>query len=217
MKSRCPECGVPVSWFAGACSNCGAPNTTRRIVIGSAAALALLLVAGGAGLFIATRDQPLFGSLTSSNQASPGVDFFWLEDAMKACDSKAAQDPRTLHILVIPVSPSLGSTVVWSSLALNQIGNAFVLPGDRTLDGLKRSLLTITKGDYVFSIRDEATKETYRWDPANGVKWFNSTKAGVIKTLRMQIKPKDSGNTESWGNTVDHKPGTCYWINALPQ
>ncbi len=233
MTPQCPECGAAVGWTARICDACGEPNSVRRNLFGTAAALGVLLIAGAVAVFVATRERPLIegiapvqeppapGQAPPAPAQSPGTavprDFAWLEQAMKACDDKAAQDTGTLHILVVPLAVDPAKAADWRSSALNEIGNAIVLSGTQTIDALKQGTFTISADEYVFSVRDEATKVVYRWDPASGVKWITSAQAGTIKSLRMQFKPKNAGSDESWGNAVDHKAGFCYWINALVQ
>src|SRR5690242_13574115 len=54
----CPFCGEPVHWYGLSCRQCGAPNDTARQWLEGAAVVAVLLLAIGIGLFIATRQRP---------------------------------------------------------------------------------------------------------------------------------------------------------------
>jgi len=149
----------------------------------------------------------------------PRIDsaFGWLQEAMKACDEKAASETGTLHVLVVPLVSVSKNAQEWRSISRNDIGNAMVLGGDETLEALKQGQLAISTDRYVFSVRDETTATVYRWDAATGVKWFRSSEAGAITSLKMQFKPQQAGRDDRWGNTFEYKSGTCYWINALFQ
>ena len=135
---------------------------------------------------------------------------------MKSCDQEASQNLNTLHFLVIPLEVPPGIVRDWRRVALNTMGNAYVLGGDLTLENLRQQVVMLSKQEYVFSIRDDDTKETFRWNPATGVQWFRKTDNGAIKNFRMQIKPRDSGSNERWGNVITRLAGNCNWISALP-
>lgn len=220
MSSRCPYCGESVSRLARSCPACGAANPARNTVLGAAIASAVLIPAIAIAIYAATRwDRPLIegGILADQPSAStPGEDFAWLSAAMKECDAKAAQDPNALHFLVIPLAADPKQTENWRKLALNQVGNAIVLAGDDTINGLQRRALTIaTSEDYVFSIRDEKTQVVRKWEPSSGVKWFSTVEGSDIVSFRMQFKPRDKGRDDDWGNVMIHQKGNCYWINAV--
>ena len=61
--------------------------------------------------------------------------------------------------------------------ALNRIGNAMVLPGDRDANGLRRKALSIAPEEYTFSIRDEKHRRCASGRPSTGVKWFSVPEA----------------------------------------
>ena len=112
-------------------------------------------------------------------------------------------------------SHTIRSVEQWRPRALNRIGNALVLPGDDTLGGLRRKALAIASQPYVFSIRDDKTGTVRKWEPATGVKWFSIADADDVSLFRMQYRPSDRGSDDSWGNTIVHQKGNCYWVNAL--
>jgi hypothetical protein len=223
MSRPCAACGADVAMLARFCPECGAPNPARRTVVGTVIALAVLVPAIAVAIYAATRwEQPLIpGDRLADeplpSQPVPGRDdnFDWLALAMKACDEKATAEPNALHILVVPIAYDAATVELWRRVALNRIGNALILPGDEILGALRRKNLSIATQSYVFSIRDEKSGNIRKWDAATGVKWFSIADAGELTLFRMQYRPGGRGRDDSWGNTVVHQKGNCYWVNAL--
>jgi hypothetical protein len=222
MTRRCAQCNAALPLLARSCPTCGTANPARRVAFGTAAVLAVLGPAIGIAIYAATRwEQPLISGDQLADQALPSQpaagadgDFAWLSAAMKACDDKAAREPNFLHLLVIPLAFDPKDVEQWRKLSLNRIGNALVLPGEDTLNGLRSKSLSIAAGQYVFSIRDERDQSVRKWEPATGVKWYSADADG-IESLRMQYKPHDKGRDDSWGNAISHHKGICYWVNAI--
>ena len=239
MKRPCPTCGASMSPLTRFCAACGTANPARTTVLAMAAAIAVLVPAIAVAIYAATRwERPLIegGTLadqtatpepTASSPTGPGPmtpapapagqadDFAWLSTAMKECDAKAAQEPDVLHFLIVPLASDSKFAEDWRTVSLNTIGNAVVLPGTDTLNGLQRRTLTIAPGEYAFSIRIENTQAVRRWDASTGVKWISTPGAGAIALFRIQFKPRDKGRDDAWGNAIAHQRGNCYWINAL--
>jgi hypothetical protein len=209
--------------MASSCPRCDAPNPARRAILAAAAIVAVLGPAIAIAIYAATRweqpliagDQPADQALPSQPVAGSDADFTWLSAAMKACDDKAASEPNALHLLVVPLSFEPKDLTSWRTISLNRIGNALVLPGKETLDGLRGKSLSIDPEQYVFSIRDEKTRAVRKWGPANGVKWLSIADAEGVASLQMQYKPRDKGTDDNWGNLIAHQKGTCYWVNAI--
>ena len=202
--------------LARTCAACGTPNAAWDTVLGIVIAILVLVPAIAIAIYAATHwgEQ---GS-TSTERSSPLVskgDFAWLSSAMAECDAKAAQEPSVLHFLVIPLASDPTHTEDWRRAALNEIGNAMALSRDDTLSGLQQQSLTISTGEYIFSIRDEKTQVVLRWEPSIGVKWFSTAEADSIASFRIQFKLLNKGQDGAWGNTIDRKKGNCYWINAI--
>ena len=202
--------------LARTCAACGTPNSAWDTVLGIVIAILVLVPAIAIAIYAATHwDEQ--GS-TSTERSSPLVskgDFAWLSSAMADCDAKAAQEPSVLHFLVIPLASDPTHTEDWRKAALNEIGNAMALSRDDTLSGLQQQSLTISTGEYIFSIRDEKTQVVLRWEPSIGVKWFSTAEADSIASFRIQFKLLNKGQDGAWGNTIVRKKGNCYWINAI--
>ena len=73
------------------------------------------------------------------------------------------------------------------------------LSRDDTLSGLQQQSLTISTGEYIFSIRDEKTQVVLRWEPSIGVKWFSTAEADLIASFRIQFKLLNKGQDGAWG------------------
>lgn len=223
MRTTCPWCDAAVPLMARSCPECGAANPARRTILGVAATIAVLAPAIAIAIYAATRwEQPLITAdrpadlpLPSQPVTGSDADFNWLSAAMKACDDKASREPNALHFIVVPLSTDAKNIGQWRLSALNRIGNALVVPGDGMLNGLRRKELSIAPEEYVFSIRDEKTQAVRKWEPAKGVKWLSVADAEGVTSLRIQYKPRDHGRDDNWGNVLEHRPGNCYWINAV--
>lgn len=222
MKAQCQWCDAPVPLLARSCPECGAANPTRRAVLGAAAAVAVLIPAVAIAIFAATRwDNPLIVGDAPAEQSLPsqaitGTDrnFDWLASAMKSCDSRAADEPNVLNVLVVPLTFNPQDLEQWRRQALNRIGNAMVLPSTDTLDALRRNTIAIAPEEYAFSVRDGKTQQERRWTRLTGVRWLSAPGAEDFSVFSMQFRPRDKGRDDSWGNPIVHQKGNCYWVNA---
>ena len=136
---------------------------------------------------------------------------------MKSCDEVAAADKNSLYFLVIPLVSNPNKEKDWRFLAVNQIGNASVLLVKDAIEALKQGTLTISGDTYIFSLRPGAGQPVHRWDPALGVKEFRFDGAAATASFQLQIKPRGMGRDNDWGATMQHQPGTCYWVTVLPR
>ncbi|MGH6768667.1 MAG: hypothetical protein ACRECO_06550 [Xanthobacteraceae bacterium] len=211
--TTCPECGESVALSAGACANCGAPNPARRTLIkiglwGSA--LAALVVLAAAALIVM---RP--ATLPDGTDAKPDDDLAWLTEAMKKCDEDATKDPSTLHLMVIPLVDQAKDEPGWRRISLNDIGNAILIKAEDMLAGLKRDALRISKTEYIVAVRNETTKEIYKWSPSVGVKRFSTPNADAIEQFKIQFQPRNGMGGLDWGAVFSRQKGNCYWVNAI--
>lgn len=156
----------------------------------------------------------------SSNQQGAAVDqrggdFAWLETAMKQCDEQAAKDAKGLHYLVIPLVDEPRDEPGWRRISINDIGNAILINGEDMLAGLRRKALRLSTDEYVFSARNEATKDVLTWKPSMGVRKFVINDASAIKQFRVQFQSNDASRAINWGATFERQEGNCYWVNAI--
>ena len=222
MTNRCPECAAKVPLTARFCPACGTANSSRQTILGAVIAIAVLGLAIAVGLYAATRwDKPLIAGTGQAeltlppHPATTGDEADWLSAAMKACDARAASEPDAVHFLVVPLTSTTRDRDRWRNVSLNTIGNAVVLPGDDTVRGLRDRTLTIDRGAYTFSVRDEKAQATRRWENITGVKWLSIAKAADIEAVRMQFKLRGKGRDDQWGNAIPRHRGNCYWINVF--
>jgi zinc-ribbon domain len=212
-STDCQHCGEPIAPGARSCGYCGAPVRARRsplILIGVVAILGVA-VAVVAFLLLAGRSTDRQGAAVDPK----GGDFAWLETAMKQCDEQAAKDPKALHYLVIPLVDEPRDEPGWRRISINDIGNAILVSAEDMLAGLRRKALRITNDEYVFSARNEATKDVLTWKPSTGVRKFVVNDASAIKQFRVQFQSNDAARAINWGTTFERQAGNCYWVNAI--
>lgn len=195
------------------CGHCGAPVRGRSSVLTVTVILAVLCLAalGVAFLLLAGRSSDRQGAAVEQR----GDDFGWLDTAMKQCDEQAAKDPKGLHYLVIPLTDEPRDEPGWRRVSINDIGNAILLGSDDMLAGLRRKALRLSTDEYVFSARNETTKDVLTWKPSTGVRKFVVNDASAIKQFRVQFQSNDASRAINWGATFDRQEGNCYWVNAI--
>ena len=176
-------------------------------------ALAVLCLAaiGLAVFLLAGRSADQQGAAVDQR----GGDFAWLETAMKQCDEQAGKDPKGLHFLVTPLIDEPRDEPGWRRISINDIGNAILINGEDMLAGLRRKALRISTDEYVFSTRNEATKDILTWKPSSGVRKFVISDAAAIGQFRVQFQSNDAARAINWGATFERQPGNCYWVNAI--
>jgi zinc-ribbon domain len=212
-SSDCSHCGEPIQKGARACGYCGAPVRARWSALTIAAVLggACLAVLVVAFLLLAGRSPNPEGAAVDQR----GGDFAWLETAMKQCDEQAAKDPKGLHYLVIPLVDEPRDESGWRRVSINDIGNAILIGGEDMLAGLRRKALRISTDEYVFSARNETTKDVLTWKPSSGVRKFVINDAAGMTQFRVQFQSSDAARAINWGATFERQPGNCYWVNAI--
>jgi hypothetical protein len=211
----CRNCGQRLPQNARACDYCGATVSPRRnVVVIIAAVAALCIVAAVAAGFMLMGRSSTPGETVVEQQRADG-DFAWLETAMKQCDDEAAQEPKRLHFLVIPLVDEPRDEPGWRRISINDIGNAILVKADDMLAGLKRRALRIGTDEYVFSARNETTKDVLTWKPSTGVRKFVINDASDIEQFRVQFQSSDAARAINWGAIFERQPGNCYWVNAI--
>jgi hypothetical protein len=210
----CRHCGEPLPKGARACGYCGAPVQARRSGLLIAGALAVLALAAVAVAFLLLGSPTPNQEGTAVDQRASG-DFGWLETAMKQCDAQATSDQKGLHFLVIPMIDEPRDEPGWRRISINDIGNAILVNSEDTLAGLRRKALRLSTDEYVFSARNEATKDVLTWKPSTGVRKFVINDASAIGQFRVQFQSNDASRAINWGATFDRQPGNCYWVNAI--
>jgi hypothetical protein len=215
-STECSHCGEPIARGARTCSYCGAPVAAPRrnvlMLVAAAAVLALAVVAIAA--FMLMGRTPTQEGTAVDQQAGAG-DFVWLETAMKQCDEQAAKDPKGVHFLVIPMVDEPRDEPGWRRVSINDIGNAILVNSDDMLAGLRRKALRISNDEYVFSVRNERTRDVLTWKPSTGVRKFVVNDGTGIEQFKAQFQSNDAARAVNWGATFDRKEGNCYWVNAI--
>jgi hypothetical protein len=210
----CRHCGEPLPKGARACGYCGAPVQARRSGLLIAGALAVLALAAVAVAFLLLGRSTPNQEGTAVDQRASG-DFNWLEVAMKQCDEQATNDQKGLHFLVIPMVDEPRDEPGWRRISINDIGNAILVNSEDALAGLRRKALRISTDEYVFSARNEVTKDVLTWKPSTGVRKFVVNDASAIGQFRVQFQSNDASRAINWGATFERQAGNCYWVNAI--
>jgi hypothetical protein len=212
-STDCSHCGEPIPRGARSCTYCGAPVRARwsALAIATVLGLACLAVLAVAFLLLYTRSPNQEGAAVDQR----GGDFAWLETAMKQCDEQAANDTKGLHYLVIPLIDEPRDEPGWRRISINDIGNAILINGEDMLAGLRRKALRISTDEYVFSARNETTKDVLTWKPSSGVRKFVVNDASGIQQFKVQFQSSDAARAINWGATFERQPGNCYWVNAI--
>jgi hypothetical protein len=139
----------------------------------------------------------------------------WLDKAMKQCDEQAAKETKGLHYLVTPLIDTPRDEPGWRRISINDIGNAILIKGEDMLAGLRRKALRISSDEYVFSARNEKTKDILTWKPSKGVRKFVLNDASDMEEFKVQFQSDDAARAINWGATFIRQPGSCYWVNAI--
>jgi hypothetical protein len=212
-STDCSHCGEPIQKGMRACGYCGAPVRARWSPLAIAAVLgvACLAVLVVVFLLLAGRSPNRDGAAVDQS----GSDFAWLETAMKLCDEQAAKDDKGLHYLVIPLVDEPRDEPGWRRISINDIGNAILIGGEDMLAGLRRKALRISTDEYVFSARNETTKDVLTWKPSTGVRKFVINDASGIQQFKVQFQSSDAARAINWGATFERQAGNCYWVNAI--
>jgi hypothetical protein len=210
ISTLCRNCGARIRTWAAACNRCGAPNPARRSFLAIAGMVVLGLVAVLVGLVALSRMR----SEPAEIQGTDG-NYAWLETAMKQCDAQAAKETKALHYLVTPLVDTPRDDPGWRRISINDIGNAILINSEDMLAGLRRKALRVSGDEYVFSARNEKTRDILTWKPSKGVRKFVINDASDISEFKVQFQSSDAGRAINWGSTFIRQPGNCYWVNAI--
>jgi len=148
--------------------------------------------------------------------ATPSTDLAAITKAMSDCDAEAIKLPEQLHFLVLPMVPSKGAESDWRALALQEVGNTFLLLSAKdALDGLRDGKLMVRDGRYTFSVLDSATGQSYSWTSATRIARLSRPAPKEVKSLKLGFDFSSTQNGAQWSNEFRRDPGTCYWVSVL--
>jgi hypothetical protein len=148
--------------------------------------------------------------------AAPAVDLAAITKAMSDCDAEAIKLPDQLHFFVLPMLPSKGAENDWRNLALQEVGNTFLLLSAKdALDGLRDGKLVVRDGRYTFSVLDSATGQSYSWTSATRISRLSRPAPKEVKSLKLGFDFSTTQAGPQWSNEFRRDPGTCYWVSVL--
>jgi hypothetical protein len=147
---------------------------------------------------------------------APANDLAAVTKAMSECDAEATKDPSSLHFLVLPLLPGKSAENDWRNLALQEVGNSFLLLSAKdALDGLRDGKLTVRPGRYTFAVLDSASGATYSWTSATSVSRLSRPVAQDVKSLKLGFDFSATQAGAQWSSEFRRDPGTCYWVSVL--
>jgi len=149
-------------------------------------------------------------------QEPPGPDLAAVKKAMSDCDAAAAGEPDSLYFLVLPLVPGSARNHDWRQVALQTIGNAYMLLGaNDALDGLGDGGLAVRPGRYTFAVLDTASGMTYSWTSATGMSRLARKDSGTVKTLKLGFDFSAGQTGPQWSAEFKRDRGACYWVVVL--
>jgi hypothetical protein len=80
--------------------------------------------------------------------------------------------------------------------------------------GLRNRVLVLYQKPVGFAATDATTGTTYKWKPSTGVTSLK-TRGSDTDGLKLGLEIPEVSSETLWGPTIQHKKGTCHWINAL--
>jgi len=151
-----------------------------------------------------------------STQEPPPPDVAAVKKAMSDCDAAAAQDPDSLYFLILPLLPTHPGDHDWRPVALQTIGDAYMLLGaNDALDGVRDGKLTVRPGRYTVSVLDTSSGATYSWTSATGMIRLARKDSGAVKTLKLAFDFSKTQTGPQWSAEFKRDLGTCYWVMPL--
>jgi hypothetical protein len=203
------------------------PRLNRAQLVHVAASIAVLLIAAVGGIVVprtartpapaqAPAAAPSADVVPQLAPAAPATDLASITRAMSECDAEATRQPDQLHFLVLPLLPAKAAENDWRSLALQEVGNTFLLLSAKdALDGLRDGKLVVRRGRYTFSVLDSASGTTFSWTSATDISRLSKPVGQDIKSLRLSFDFSAAQTGGQWSNEFPRAPGTCYWVSVL--
>jgi hypothetical protein len=147
---------------------------------------------------------------------APPTDLPAITKAMSDCDAAAAQDTASLYFLVLPLVQANPADHDWRAVALQTVGNAYVLlSANDALDGLRDKKLVLRPGRYTFSALDSGSGASYSWTSATGVSRLSRRDSGAVKALKLGFDFSEQQTGPQWTAEFKRDPGICYWVSVL--
>jgi hypothetical protein len=146
----------------------------------------------------------------------PPPDLAAVKKEMSDCDNAAARDPDALYFLILPLRPTKSGTNDWRPVALQTIGDAYMLIGaNDALRGLGDGTLNVRPGRYTFSVLDPLSGATYSWTSATGMSRLSRKQTGNAATLKLGFDFSPGQTGAQWSAEFKRDRGTCYWVVPL--
>jgi hypothetical protein len=203
------------------------PRFNRAQLVHVAASIAVLVIAAIGGMVVtrtartpapapAPTAAPSADVVPQLAPAAPGIDLTSITKAMSECDAEASRQPDQLHFLVLPLLPAKAAENDWRSLALQEVGNTFLLLSAKdALDGLRDGKLVVRRGRYTFSVLDSAGGATFSWTSATDISRLSKPVGKDVKSLRLSFDFSAAQTGGQWSNEFPRAAGTCYWVSVL--
>src|SRR5262249_25512843 len=116
----------------------------------------------------------------------------------------------------LPVVPAKSAENDWRSLALQEVGNTFLLLSAKdALDGLREGKLAVRPGRYTFAVLDSATGQSFSWSSATSIARLSGPAAQEVKALKLGFDFSAAQTGPQWSSEFRRDPGTCYWVSVL--
>ena len=186
-------------------------------VIIAVAVLAIAAAGRMMGIPRAGHGVAIPGQIVPPTESGPreptAPDIAAITRAMAQCEDVAARSPDTLAFLVLPVVRAGAQTQDWRALAIEKVGDAYLLLSAKDgLDGLRDGSLAVRPGRYTFSVLDPSSGATYSWTSATGMSRLERPDSAAIKTLQLGFDFSAAQTGPHWSKLFQRKAGSCYWV-----
>ena len=163
-----------------------------------------------------TAPSQVVPPLAPAMPAMPASDLASITKSMSDCDAEATREPNSLHFLVMPLVPAKSAENDWRSLALQEVGNTFLLLSAKdALDGLRDGKLTVRPGRFTFAVLDSATGKSFSWTSATSISRLSRPVDQEVKSLKLGFDFSAAQSGPQWRSEFRRDPGTCYWVSVL--